>query len=75
MATYRVHAKCTLYLYMDIEANSYEEAKEMAEEAKNIAEFADDTCGFVEGGYDDWEFDYIEKDDGDEWKTWDEVEA
>ena len=53
---YRVMYKSTDYLYLDVEANSLEEAKEIAENT--------DSGEFVEDGAGDWEYDRTEDKDG-----------
>ena len=52
MAKYRVIYKSTDYVYLDVEANSLEEAKEIAENT--------DGGEFVEDGTGEWEYDHTE---------------
>lgn len=49
---YRVMYKSVDYLYLDVEANSIEEAKEIAENT--------DGGEFIEDGVGDWDYDRIE---------------
>ena len=53
---YRVMYKSTDYLYIDVEANSIEEAMEIAENT--------DGGEFIEDGVGDWEYDRIMDENG-----------
>jgi hypothetical protein len=57
MAKYRVVYKTVDYVYLDVEANSLEEAQEIAENA--------DGGEFTEDGVGDWEYCYTKDADGD----------
>ena len=48
--------KSTEYVYLDVEADSLEEAKEIAENT--------DGGEFIEDGAGDWEYDYTEDENG-----------
>ena len=52
MAKYRVMYKSTDYLYLDVEADSLEEAKKIAEDT--------DSEDFIEDGTGDWEYERTE---------------
>ena len=56
MAKFRVMYKSTDYVYLDVEADSLEEAKEIAENT--------DGGEFIEDGAGDWEYDYTEDENG-----------
>lgn len=56
MAKYRVMYKSTDYLYLDVEADSLEEAKKIAEDT--------DGGEFVKDGYGDWEYDRTQDENG-----------
>lgn len=49
---YRVFYKSTDYVYLDVEANSIEEAKSIAEDT--------DGGEFIEDGVGDWDYDRIQ---------------
>lgn len=53
---YRVMYKSTEYLYIDVEADSIEEAKEIAENT--------DGGEFIEDGVGDWEYDRVMDENG-----------
>ena len=56
MAKFRVKYRSINYMYLDVEADTFEEAKE-------IAEYTD--CGsFIENGIGDWEYDHTEDENG-----------
>lgn len=52
MKKFRVIYKSTEYVYLDVKANSLEEAKEIAENT--------DSGDFIEDGIGDWEYDRTE---------------
>lgn len=56
MAKFRVMYKSTDYVYLDVESDSLEEAKEIAENT--------DGGEFIEDGAGDWEYDYTEDENG-----------
>lgn len=53
---YRVMYRSTDYVYIDVEANSVEEAKEIAENT--------DGGEFIEDGVGDWEYDRVMDENG-----------
>lgn len=53
---YRVMYKSTEYMYIDVEADSIEEAKEIAENT--------DGGEFIEDGVGDWEYDRVIDENG-----------
>ena len=56
--TYRVHAKSISYVYLDVEADSEEQALEIADRA--------DGGEFTDSGFGDWVMDLVELIDGNE---------
>lgn len=56
MAKFRVMYKSTDYVYLDVEADSLEEAKEIAENT--------DGGEFIEDGTGDWEYEYTADENG-----------
>ena len=56
MAKFRVKYRSIDYVYLDVEADTFEEAKEIA---KNT-----DGGEFIEGGIGDWEYDHTEDENG-----------
>ncbi len=56
MAKFRVMYKSTDYVYLDVEADSLEEAKEIAENT--------DGGEFIEDGTGDWEYNRTENEHG-----------
>ena len=57
MAKFRVKYRSIDYLYLDVEADTFEEAKEIAEYT--------DGGSFIEDGIGDWEYDHTEDENGD----------
>lgn len=57
MAKFRVKYRSIDYLYLDVEADTFEEAKEIAENT--------DGGEFIENGIGDWEYDHTEDGNGD----------
>lgn len=56
MAKFKVKYKSIDYVYLDVEADSLEEAKEIAENT--------DGGEFMEDGVSDWEYDHTEDESG-----------
>lgn len=56
MANFRVRYKSISYMYLDVEADSVAEAKDIAENT--------DGGEFLEDGIGDWEYAYTEDEDG-----------
>jgi hypothetical protein len=56
MAKFRVKYRSIDYMYLDVEADTFEEAKE-------IAEYTDGGL-FIENGIGDWEYDHTEDENG-----------